>query len=191
MTSNQPSDSRHNNGKPDKSSGKTVDLQGVATFASLVELIAQEIGTAPGRIQGLLPNGPASFEELVGEVVMNKQGFQRRLLLRAQPGSPLTMQFHCAWRDQQSSSSDNGTIAGIEAQFFLGAPVEQILPQGRALARYVENIFSILDSMVTLGQSGKLSSMSIPIADVEAFEHEQSQDLVRNFSPKRNHGGDV
>lgn len=185
MTSHQPADNRHN-GKP----GKTVDLQGVATFASLVELIAQEIGTAPGRIQGLLPNGPASFEELVGEVVMNKQGFQRKLLLRAQPGSPLTLQFHCAWRDQAISSADNGTISGIEAHFFLGAPVEQIMPQGRALARYVENVFNILDSMVTLGQSGRLSSMSIPASEVEAFEHEQSQDLVRNFSPKRSNGQD-
>jgi len=184
MTSNQPGDSR-SQGKSDKGVGKTVDLQGVATFASLVELIAQEIGTAPGRIQGLLPNGPASFEELVGEVVMNKQGFQRRLLLRAQPGSPLTLQFHCAWRDT-TGNGDGGTISGIEAQFFLGAPVEQILPQGRALARYVENIFSVLDSMVTLGQSGKLASMSIPASEVEAFEQGQSHDLVRSFAPKVN-----
>ncbi len=43
---------------------KTIDLQGVAAFASLVELLAQELGVTPGRIQGLLPNGPANIEEI-------------------------------------------------------------------------------------------------------------------------------
>ncbi len=61
--------------KPAAGSGKTIDLQGVASFAQLVELLAQELGTAPGRMQGMLPSGPASFEELVGEIVVNSQGF--------------------------------------------------------------------------------------------------------------------
>src|SRR5207253_11431789 len=85
-----------------KEPGKTIDLQGVAAFASLVELLGQELGTTPGRIQGLLPSGPASFEELVGETKHFTQGFQRTLILRAKPKEPLSMRFHCAWRDTQN-----------------------------------------------------------------------------------------
>ena len=84
MSSNK-TDNTERNG-----SGKTIDLQGVASFASLVELLGQELGTMPGRIQGMLPSGPASFEELVGEIRIFSQGFQRSLVLQAKPGSPLT-----------------------------------------------------------------------------------------------------
>ncbi len=57
------------------SSGKTINLQGVAAFVGLVEVVAQELGTTAGRIEGLLPSGPNSFEELAGEIVLNGQGF--------------------------------------------------------------------------------------------------------------------
>jgi len=163
-------------------SGKTIDLQGVAAFASLVELLAQELGTIPGRIQGHLPSGPTSFEELVGEIVINTQGFHRTLVLWTQPGLPLKLRFHCAFRDTQK---DDENVGGVEAQFLLDATVEQVLPQGRALARYVEDCFKLLDSMVTLGQSGRLSSKSVSAADIEAFELAQSGNLVSTTSPKR------
>src|SRR5580704_12500969 len=83
--------------KPGSPSGKTIDLQGVASFVSLVELVAQELGTSPGKIQGLLPNG-TSFEELVGEVTLMSQGFERTVTFYAKPGSPLKMLFRCRWK---------------------------------------------------------------------------------------------
>ncbi len=171
--------------KTGQAAGKTIDLQGVAAFAGLVEVLGQELGTTPGRIQGLLPNGPATFEQLVGEILINSQGFQRSLILQAEPGSSLKLRFHCAWRDTMETDEAGATISGIEAHFFLDATVEQILPQGRALARYVEDVFGILDSMVTLGQSGRLSAMSVSASEIEAFEQNQAGNLVNNFSPKR------
>ena len=160
--------------------GKTIDLQGVASFVGLVELLAQELGTPAGRIQGHLPNGPATFEELAGEIVMNSQGYQRTLTLLAQPGSPLKVLFQCSWRDAQKANTDGATLGGVQAQVFLDATVEQILPQGRALARHAEDMFSVLDRMVTLGQSGRLSSMSVSASEIEAFELGHSGRLVSN-----------
>jgi hypothetical protein len=165
--------------------GQTIDLQGVAAFVGLVELLAQELGTSPGRIQGLLPNGPATFEELVGEIIFNSQGFQRSLVLLAKPGSPLKLRFWSAWYNGQSQDPESGTISGVESHFFLNSTVEQILPQGRALARYCEDAFVLLDSMVTLGQSGRLSSMSVSASELHAFEQEEAGNLVTNFSPKK------
>lgn len=176
-----------NGQKPSASSGaaKTIDLQGVAAFVGLVELIAQELGTTPGRIQGLLPNG-TSFEELVGEVSVMSQGFERTVTLFAKPGSPLKMIFRCKWRGSQVGleANEDSYISGIEAHFFLDAPVETIMPQGRALARHVEDSFALLDRMVTLGQSGRLSSMSISSAEIEAFESSEAENLVRNYAPR-------
>ena len=165
--------------------GKTIDLQGVAAFAGLVELLAQELGTSPGRIQGLLPNG-TSFEELVGEISTLSQGFERTVTLYAKPGHPLKMFFRCNWRGAQVGLEPDNTdlISGVEAQIFLDASVEHIVPQGRALARHVEDCFALLDRMVTLGQSGKLSSMSISSAEIEAFESSEAGNLVRNYAPK-------
>ncbi|MBI4533397.1 MAG: hypothetical protein HY711_05560 [Candidatus Melainabacteria bacterium] len=161
-------------------SGKTINLQGVAAFVGLVEVVAQELGTTAGRIEGLLPTGPTSFEELAGEIVLNGQGFQRSLTLLAKPGSPLQLRFRSSWRDGHKNGSDGATGGGIEAQFILDATVEQILPQGRALARYVEDTVKVLDSMVTLGQSSKLSAMSVSSAEIEAFELNEADKLVAN-----------
>lgn len=167
------------------SPGKTIDLQGVAAFVGLVELIAQELGTTPGRIQGLLPNG-TSFEELVGEVTVMSQGFERTVLLYAKPGSPLKMIFRCKWRGSQVGleANEDSYISTIEGHFFLDASVETIVPQGRALARHVEDCFGLLDRMVTLGQSNKLSSMSISSAEIEKFESTEAENLVRNYAPR-------
>jgi hypothetical protein len=44
-----------NPAQPKPSQGTTIDLQGVAAFARLVELLAQELGTNPGKMQGNLP----------------------------------------------------------------------------------------------------------------------------------------
>ena len=186
MTTNEAF--RHNAGSgqnPQSGSGKTIDLQGVAAFVGLVELIAQELGTAPGRIQGHLPNGPAAFEELIGEIQLNSQGFLRSLAFLVQPGSPLTLRFQSAWRAEQRAKPDGAPLSGVEAHFFLDGTVEQIAPQGRALARYIEDTFKVLDSMVTLGQSGKLSAMSVSTSEIEAFESAQSGNLVQTSLPKR------
>lgn len=161
--------------------GGTIDLQGVASFARLVELVAQELGTAPGKMHGLLPGGPSSFEELVGEIVVHGQGFQRHLIFKARPGATLNLQFYCSWMGQ-GSDSNYDTATGIESHFFLNSTVEEILPQGRALARYIEDVFRILDSMVTLGQGARVPSMSIQSSDIEAFEATQADSLVRNLA---------
>jgi len=151
-----------------------VDLQGVASFANLVEVLAQELGTAPGRIHGVLPNGQA-FKELVGEIELNNQGFQRRVILFARPNAPLTIRFTCLWNDARRENED----PEIVADYFLSAPVEKIVPQGRALARNVEDIFAVLDRMVSLGQSVKLANMAVDAAALEAFESAEAENLVR------------
>lgn len=157
--------------------GKTIDLQGVAAFGNLVETLAQELGTTAGRIQGLLPSGPASFEQLVGEIPFNTQGFHRMLTLFTAPGEPLKMRISCTWRD--GLISDRVAVASVESQIILSAPVEKIAPQARALARHLEEAFSVLDRMATLGQSSRLSGMSISEAELSKFEYEQSSALVQ------------
>ncbi len=52
------------------------------------------------------------------------------------------------------------------------------MPQGRALARHVEDGFALLDRMVTLGQSGRLSAMHISSAEIEKFEQSEAGNLV-------------
>ncbi len=187
MTSNE---SINNSGGVNKqpvsgTPGKTINLQGVAAFVGLVELLAQELGTTAGRIQGVLPNGPATFEELVGEIVFNNQGFSRSLTLMTKPGSPLEMLFRSAWHNGNVQDVATATASGVTSHFCLSATVEQVLPQGRALARYCEDAFSLLDSMVTLGQSSKLSSMSVSDSELQAFEHTQAATLVTSFAPKK------
>jgi hypothetical protein len=174
----------NNNGHNDQSqmwNGGTIDLQGIASFARLVELVGQELGTTPGKMHGLLPGGPAAFEELVGEIVVHGQGFQRHLIFKARPGATLNLQFYCSWMNPGGDAAYD-TTNGIESHFFLNSTVEEILPQGRALARYIEDVFRILDSMVTLGQTGRVPNMAIPSSDIEAFEATQMDSLVRNFS---------
>lgn len=185
MTQKEDRINPNNNQKATPSAAKTIDLQGVAAFVGLVELIAQELGTTPGRIQGLLPNG-TSFEELVGEISLMSQGFERTVTLFAKPGSPLKMIFRCKWRGSQVGleADEDQYISGIESHFFLDAPVESITPQGRALARHVEDIFALLDRMVTLGQSGRLTSMSISPSEIERFEQSQEGNLVTNYAPR-------
>jgi hypothetical protein len=96
------------------------------------------------------------------------------------------MIFRCKWRGSQVGleANEDSYISTIEGHFFLDAPVETIVPQGRALARHVEDCFALLDRMVTLGQSGRLSAMSISTADLEAFETSEADNLVRNYAPR-------
>lgn len=157
--------------------GKTIDLQGVASFASLVELLAQELGSASGKMTGNLPNGP-SFNELIGEIDMNGQGFYRRLTLLAQPNSPITLRFQVSWNDGRGRETSTGFTGGVTADYYLGATVEQVSPQGRALARYIEDIFAVMDRMVTLGQSNKLASMNVSAAELQAFEASEADNLL-------------
>lgn len=161
--------------------GSIIDLQGVASFASLVELLAQELGTTAGKMQGTLPDGPQSFNKLTGEIDLNNQGFMRKLILLAEPGAPLTLRFQCAWNPGKGNTTEP---LGVTADYYLGVAVEQIVPQGRALARYVEDIFAVMDRMVTLGQSSRLSAMNIPASQIEAFEQSESGNLVSTYTPK-------
>ena len=124
-------------GNPGGATDKTIDLQGVASFASLVEVLAQELGTSPGRMQGQLPDGPQSFNVLTGEIELNTKGFKRRLILLSQPGANLTMRFQCAWVKDELGQGDEAIVGGVGAEYYLGGTVESIIPQGRALARYV------------------------------------------------------
>jgi hypothetical protein len=158
--------------------GKTIDLAGVASFASLVEILSQELGVPAGKMQGQLPNGPDAFNQLHGEIDLNSQGFQRKLSLICKPGAPLTMRFSTNWGAERSITG------GVTADYYLSASVEQIIPQGRALARYVEDIFSVQDRMVTLGHGSKLASMNVSASQLEAFERDQAGKLVSNHVPK-------
>lgn len=168
--------------------GQTINLQGVASFTRLVELLAHELGTNTGRLHGYLPNGPAAFNQLVGELEFHSQGFQRKLMLLAKPGEPLTLRFQSNWKDGSASSrpidGNNNGMSGVAAEYYFGQTVEQILPQGRALARYAEDIFAVLDRMVTLGQSTKLANMSVSNSEIEAFEQVEAGNLVRQYVPK-------
>lgn len=164
--------------------GKTINLQGVASFASLVELLAQELGTSAGKMQGQLPNGPDSFDKLMGELDMNSQGFVRKLILISQPGAPLMMRFQCAW-NKNHGEHHSDIVGGVTADYYLGVQVQDIIPQGRALARYIEDIFSVLDRMVTLGHSQKLATMSIPVSQLEAFEHSEAGSLVTQYEGRQ------
>jgi hypothetical protein len=157
----------------------TIDLQGVASFAAVVELLASELGTTPGRMLGHLPNGP-SFDELIGEIEMAAQGFQRKLTLLAKPNSPLTVRLQSTWNEGRGPEHN----MSVTADFYLGATVEQVQPQGRALARHIEDLFAVLDRMVTLGYSGRLSSARISPAQLQAFESREAGNLVRPSAPK-------
>ena len=164
--------------------GQTIDLQGVAAFASLVETLAQELGTSSGssKIQGHLPNGPSNFEQLVGEIQINTQGFNRTITLYTAPGQALKLRINTAWRD--GIMNEKAAINGIESQFILGATVDKITPQARALARHLEELFAVLDRMSTLGQSSRLAAMSISDAELAKFEQQENGNLVRTHSPR-------
>ncbi len=176
--------------KDQSAPGKTIDLQGVASFAALVELLAHELGTASVKIHGNIRTG-AAFNQLVGEIEVNNQGFQRKIILFAHPGSPLTVRFKTVWNEgskidqrRNANQTEPEEDGGIVADYFLSASVEQILPQGRALARYAEEIISTLDQMISLGQSNRLSKIAIPASTIEAFESAESSNLVRAYEPK-------
>ncbi len=162
----------------DASAGQTIDLQGVASFASLVETLAQELGTTAGKIQGLLPNGPSSFEQLVGEIQVNSQGFVRTVQLFTATNQPLKLRVASVWRDGLVSEKTGNT--GVESQMILGASADKIAPQARALARHLEELFSVLDRLATLGQS-RIGSMSISEAELARFEYQEGEMLS---SPK-------
>ncbi|MDZ4832390.1 MAG: hypothetical protein SGJ27_01180 [Candidatus Melainabacteria bacterium] len=178
MSSMGPAGSASGSNQP--FTGKTINLQGVASFAALVELLNQELGTAGGKMQGQLPNGPDSFDKLMGELDLNSQGFVRKLILISQPGAPLMLRFQCAWNKTHGEGKSE-IVGGVTADYFLGVGVEEVLPQGRALARYIEDIFAVLDRMVTLGHSTKLANMSIPVSQLEAFEASESNNLVAPY----------
>lgn len=161
--------------------GTTIDLQGVAAFARLVELLAQELGTSPGKMQGNLPSGPAAFNQLVGEIELNNSGFNRKLTILSQPGSPLTLRFQSSHGEVRTQDKGSHPLQ-IVSDFYIAAAVEDIVPQGRALARYCEDIFTILDRMVTLGHSSKLQGMNVSAAEIEAFEYGEGNNLVRQSS---------
>ena len=160
-----------------KIAGQTIDLQGVAAFAGLVETLAQELGSTSGKIQGLLPEGPSCFEQLSGEIQVNSQGFCRLITLLTAPGKPLKLKVATSWRD--GLLSEKATISGVESQIILGATVDKIVPQARALARHLEELFSVLDRMATLGQSSRLAAMSISESEIAKFETREAASLLK------------
>lgn len=164
-----------------KAQDKIVDLQGVASFASLVEVLAQELGSDAGKLQGQLPEGPEAFNRLSGEIELNTKGFRRKLILYSQPDTNLTIRFQCSWVKDELGDGDEAIVGGISADYYLGGTVDQILPQGRALARYVEDIFAVMDRMVTLGHSQKLASMNVPVSQMNAFESTADEELVSQY----------
>jgi hypothetical protein len=170
------------NSSTNQAPGKTVDLQGVAAFASLVELLAQELGTAVTKMQGQMPSGPDTFDKLLAEIEINKQGFNRKLTLMSYPGAPFTLRFQSAWSKAEGNAAAASAIA---SEYYINSPVASIIPQGRALARHIEDIFMIMDRMVTLGHSSKLSHMSIPVSQMEAFEQSESENLVTQYDANR------
>ena len=85
------------------------------------------------------------------------------------------MRFHTSWGVDRSAN----LAGGVNAEYQLSCAVEQVIPQGRALARYIEDIFAVQDRMVTLGHSSKLNAMNVSTAQIEAFEREQHGNLVQ------------
>lgn len=166
------------------SGGHTIDLQGVAAFAGLVELLATELGTTAGKIQGHMPSGPASLEQLVGEILVTSQGYYRHLTLLSCPNYPLRMRIFTSFRDPAQEASGTQPRA-IEVQVVLGSPVEKILPQGRALARHVEELFAVVDKMLSLGISSKLAAMSISDADLARLEQQEGGSLIQSSYRQR------
>lgn len=169
--------------EPVSTPGQTIDLQGVSAFVNLMELLAQELGSTAGKMLGNLPSGPNSFNELIGEIDLNSQGFFRKVTLFARPGSPLTMRFHVGWNDGRGNETKS-TIGGVTADYYLGITVAQVLPQARALARYTEDIFAVLDRMVTLGQSNKLAAMSVPVSELQAFEQREGDSVIKQHTER-------
>jgi hypothetical protein len=82
-----------------------------------------------------------------------------------------------SWADQRRG--ENAIAGGVTSDYYLGLTVEQIIPQGRALARHVEDIFSVMDRMVSLGQSSRLGAMEISAAELQAFEQAEGDNLLR------------
>ena len=160
--------------------GKTVDLQGVASFSALIDVLSQELGVPAGKMVGQLPNGPDTFNQIIGEIDINSQGFQRKLTLLCQPGKPLVMKFATLWGTERNSS----LTSGVHSDYYLTATVEQIIPQGRALARHIEDIFAVQDRMVTLGHGNKLSTISVSASQVEAFERQEGSGIVSTHTTK-------
>lgn len=167
--------------RPD-SQAHTIDLQGVAAFAGLVETLAQELGSTAGKIQGLLPSGPSSFEQLVGEIQLNTQGYARSIMLFTAPGEPLKIRITTSW--QTGIINDKAGMSGIESQFILGSTVDKLMPQARALARHLEELFAVLDRMATLGQTSRLAGMSISESELAKFEQQESSTLVQVHNPR-------
>lgn len=160
--------------------GKTIDLQGVASFASLVDLLSQELGVPAGKMLGQLPNGPDTFNQLLAEIDINSQGFLRKLTLTCQPGGFLSLRLATQWGSERNSSH----TSGVTSDYHLTATVEQILPQARALARHIEDIFGVQDRMVTLGHSDKLATASVSASQIEAFERQEGSSVVTAHVPR-------
>ena len=100
----------------------------------------------------------------------------------SEPGQALTIRFQCAWVKDELGDGAEAIVGGVTSDYYLGGTVDSILPQGRALARYVEDIFAVMDRMVTLGHSQKLASMNIPVSQIDAFEQSApEEELVSQY----------
>lgn len=167
---------------------QVIDLQGVAAFAGLVELLATELGSQANSIQGQLPDKPGPFQELVGSVELTRQGILKKIVLTTSGLQSVTIQLQCSLKNvnngtKPSSINLNNSDKSYEvaASLEINKSVASILPQGRALARHLEDMFAILERMLALGQLSKVIGMSPSVSEIEAFELAENDNLVRRI----------
>jgi len=144
------------------SSSQTISLLGVASFANLVELLAQALGSIPGKIHANIPVEPSSFNEMFAEIDKNDEQFVRRVTLLAKPGSPLTLRVHSATYYARKMDS---LVGGAVADLYPGATVTQLVPQVNQLAREIESMFAVTDRMVALSEQAKPTPVVKSIPD--------------------------
>ena len=172
---------------PPSKNNQVIDLQGVAAFASLVELLAGELGASSNSIKGALPDSRGSFEELVGFIELTRQGLSKKIIITSQEGRPINFELQCSLKDKNiagakqeiENSPDKSKPYDVSCQIAINKFTNNIVPQGRALARNLEDLFAILERMLAIGQNNKVLAMSPSQSEIEAFENAQNGNLVK------------
>ncbi len=174
---------------PNQKVSQVIDLQGVAAFASLVELLATELGAQASTIQGALPDTPGPFQQLVGHIELTRQGISKKIVLTNCEGKPLNIELQCSLKDkniagsskERENSPDKTKPYDVSCNITINKLVGNIVPQGRALARNLEDMFAILERMLAIGQNSKVLSMSPSANEIEAFELAEHGSLVKKI----------
>ena len=165
---------------------QVVDLQIVACFANLVELLANELGANSSDVKGALPTARNTFDELIGTIDITRHGLEKKLVVTSRVNEPLKLDLFCTVKDKNSLNSKvDSKISPIPNSFDVSLTMQinkftkNILPQGRALARNIEDMYSILECMVAIGQDSRIISMSPTQEQIEAFELSNSDSLIQ------------